>query len=113
MQNPTVQITEISTGTGIEAGKGALVFIHFDGHLEDGTLFDSSHKHGRPFEFVVGSKKVIQGMSLGVTGMKVGGKRKIFIPAELAYGERVIGSFIKPHSNLIFTVELLEARPRE
>ena len=108
-----VEITEILAGTGIEATKGALVFINYEGFLEDGTLFDSSLKHGRPFEFVVGSKKVIVGMSLGVLGMKTGGKRKIFIPAELAYGERTMGPFIKPNSNLIFHVELLESRPRE
>ena len=108
-----VQVSEIKAGTGTEAVKGALVFIHYDGRLEDGTQFDSSYRAGIPFEFVVGSKKVIQGMSLGVMGMRVGGTRKIFIPAELAYGERSIGEFIKPNSNLIFTVELLEARLRE
>ena len=107
------QISEIKAGSGTEVTKGALIFIHYDGRLEDGTQFDSSHKAGRPFEFVVGSKKVIQGMSLGILGMRVGGIRKIFIPAELAYGERSVGEFIKPHSNLIFTVEDLEARPRE
>jgi len=108
-----VEVTELVVGEGIEAGKGALVFINYEGHLEDGTLFDSSYKAGRPFEFVVGSKKVIAGMSQGVIGMKVGGKRRIFIPSPLAYGERSIGQFIKPNSNLIFHVELLEARPRE
>ncbi|MCC2677946.1 MAG: fkpA [Pseudobdellovibrio sp.] len=108
-----VEITDLILGDGIEAGKGALVFINYEGHLEDGTLFDSSYKAGRPFEFVVGSKKVIVGMSQGVMGMKVGGKRKIVIPSALAYGERAIGQFIKPNSNLIFHVELLEARPRE
>lgn len=107
-----VQTTDLILGAGIEAGKGVLVFINYEGHLEDGTLFDSSYKAGRPFEFVVGSKKVIVGMSQGIMGMKVGGKRKIFIPASLAYGERAIG-LINPNSNLIFHVELLEARPRE
>ena len=66
-----VQISEISSGTGIEATKGALVFIHYDGRLEDGTQFDFSHNAGQAFEFVIGSKKVIQGMSLGVMGMRV------------------------------------------
>lgn len=79
-----MQITEIKTGSGIEVLKGALVFINYDGRLEDGTSFDSS----------------------------VAGVRTIFIPAELAYGERAIGEFIKPHSNLVFTVDLLEARLR-
>ncbi|QLY24086.1 FKBP-type peptidyl-prolyl cis-trans isomerase [Bdellovibrio sp. KM01] len=107
-----VQITDQITGTGEVASKGALVFIHYTGTLKDGTVFDSSHTHGRPFEFVVGSKKVIQGMSQGVLGMKVGGKRTLQIPASLAYGERTMGK-IPPHSDLIFEVELLESRPRE
>lgn len=109
----TVQISEIKVGDGIVVIKGALVFIHYDGHLEDGTLFDSSRKSEQLFEFVVGSKKVIQGMSFGVMGMRVGGVRRIFVPAELAYGERAVGEFIKANSNLVFTVELLEARLRE
>ena len=109
----SVVITEIEIGTGIEASKGCLVFIQYTGQLENGTIFDSTQKHGRSFEFVIGSKKVIQGMSQGVTGMRVGGKRQIFIPSELAYGERAMGALIPPNSNLIFDVELLEARPRE
>ncbi len=109
----SVNIKELKLGSGIEATKGALCFIQYVGTLEDGTVFDSTEKHGRPFELVIGSKKVIQGMSLGLLGMKVGGVREIFIPASLAYGERSIGAFIKPFSNLRFTVELVEARPRE
>lgn len=107
-----IQITDHNTGEGEVASKGALVFIHYTGTLQDGTVFDSSYTHGRPFEFVVGSKKVIQGMSMGVLGMKVGGKRKIQIPAALAYAERTMGK-IPPHSDLTFEVELLESRPRE
>ena len=108
-----VECKDLVIGTGIEVTKGCLVFIQYKGHLENGALFDSTDKHGRPFEFVVGSKKVIQGMSQGVVGMKVGGRRKVFIPSELAYGERAMGTHIPPHSNLIFEVELLEARPRD
>ncbi|WP_413581846.1 FKBP-type peptidyl-prolyl cis-trans isomerase [Bdellovibrio sp. HCB288] len=107
-----VKITDHTLGHGEIASKGALIFIHYTGTLSDGTVFDSSLNHGRPFEFVVGSKKVIQGMSLGVLGMKVGGKRTIQIPAVLAYGERTMGK-IPPHSDLTFEVELLESRPRE
>lgn len=108
-----VQITDEMIGDGIEAIKGALLLVHYQGFLEDGTEFDSTLKHGRPYQFVVGSAKVIKGWSMGVTGMRVGGKRKIFIPAHLAYRDRQIGQFIKPNSNLIFHVELLEARHRE
>jgi peptidylprolyl isomerase/FKBP-type peptidyl-prolyl cis-trans isomerase FkpA len=108
-----VKVTDVTVGSGIEASKGALCFVHYEGLLEDGTKFDSSYDHGRPFEFVLGSKKVIIGWSQGLIGMKVGGKRTIFVPANLAYGERQVGKFIQPFSNLIFHVELLEVRPRE
>ena len=113
MSASEVQITDTVIGNGIEAAKGALCFVQYEGFLEDGTKFDSTIDHGRPFEFVIGSKKVIVGWSQGMLGMKAGGKRQIFIPAHLAYGERQMGKFIKPHSNLIFHVELLEVRPRE
>jgi len=113
MELPEVKIEDIVVGSGIEAVKGALLLVNYDGYLEDGTRFDSTQVHGRPYQFVVGSQKVIKGWSQGVMGMKVGGKRKIWIPAHLAYGERQVGPFIKPHSNLIFYVELLECRPRE
>jgi FKBP-type peptidyl-prolyl cis-trans isomerase len=107
-----VQITEIKIGEGVEVSKGALCFADFEGFLEDGTKFDSSYDHGRPFEFVAGSKKVIVGWSLACMGMKAGGERKVFVPAELGYGERQIGK-IKPHSNLIYHIKMLEVRPRE
>ncbi len=113
MVNSEVHITDIEVGTGIEAAKGALCFVHYEGLLEDGTKFDSSYQHGRPFEFVLGSKKVIVGWSQGLVGMKEDGKRRIFVPSQLGYGERQVGPFIKPHSNLIFHVEMLEVRPRE
>ncbi|MBV2169172.1 MAG: FKBP-type peptidyl-prolyl cis-trans isomerase [Bdellovibrio sp.] len=113
MNSTEVKITDTVLGTGKEALKGALCFIQYEGFLEDGTKFDSSFNHGRPFEFVVGSKKVIVGLSQGVMGMKEGGKRTLFVPSDLAYGERQIGQHIKPHSNLIFHIEMLEVRPRE
>ena len=113
MENEAVKITDTLVGTGQEALKGALCFVHYEGFLEDGTKFDSSYDHGRPFEFVLGSNRVIKGWSQGLLGMKTGGKRTIFVPSGLGYGERQIGKFITPHSNLIFHVELLEVRPRE
>ena len=112
-KNAEVIITEIIHGQGEEVLKGSLVLIHYTGTLEDGSVFDSTAKHGRAFQFVVGSQKIIKGMSLGILGMRVGGKRKIFIPSELAYGEREMGPLIKAQSNLIFEMELLESRARE
>ena len=108
-----LKITDTQIGEGKEAVKGALCFAHYNGFLEDGTKFDSSYDHGRPFEFVIGSKKVIQGWSQGVLGMREGGKRTVFIPSELAYGDRQVGQFIKPNSNLIFHIEMIEVRLRE
>ena len=108
-----LKIIDTHVGTGVEVIKGALVICHYTGVLEDGTKFDSSFDHGRPFQFVIGSKRVIQGWDLGIMGMREGGKRTLHVPANLAYGERQIGKFIKPNSNLIFEVEVLEVRPRE
>lgn len=113
MQVNELQITDTVVGDGIAAVKGALLICQYEGFLEDGTKFDSSYDHGRPFQFVIGSGRVIKGWDQGLMGMKAGGKRKLFVPAHLGYGERQIGKFITPHSNLIFYVELLEVRPRE
>lgn len=107
-----VQIEDIKIGTGPAAQKGALCFAHFKGILEDGSVFDSSERHGRPFEFVLGSKKVIAGWSEACKGMQAGGVRKAVVPAEWAYGERQVG-LIPPHSNLIYEIEMIEVRPRE
>ena len=108
-----MKIIDQIVGKGIEVVKGALVICHYTGWLEDGTKFDSSYDHGRPFQFVIGSRRVIQGWDLGVMGMREGGKRRLEVPSHLAYGERQIGQFIKPNSNLIFEVEVIEVRPRE
>lgn len=105
-------ITDVVEGTGLAAEKGALISCQFVGTLEDGTQFDSSYSHGRPFETVLSSKKLIQGWYLGLIGMKVGGKRKLFVPSHLAYGERERPK-IPPHSNLLFEIELLDVRLRE
>ena len=108
-----LQITDTKIGSGIAAVKGALLICHYDGYLEDGTLFVFFYNHGRPFQFVIGSGRVIKGWDQGLMGMKEGGQRTLFVPAHLAYGERQIGQFIKPNSNLIFHIELFEVRPRE
>lgn len=112
MSAAEVQITDVVVGTGREASKGALAQVHYDGFLLDGTKFDSSRDRGRPFQFVVGSAKVIRGWSIGMLGMREGGKREVLIPAALAYGERAVGK-IPPNSDLRFQVELFEALPRE
>lgn len=106
-------ITDIIQGEGKEAVKGALCFVHYTGRLTDGTKFDSSIDKGRPFQFVLGTGRVIKGWDQGVMGMKVGGRRKLWVPSHLAYGERQIGNIIPSHSDLQFEIELLEVRTRD
>ncbi len=108
-----LQITDIQLGDGKEVVKGALITTHYRGTLEDGTEFDSSYARGKPFQCVIGTRRVIRGWDIGLMGMKVGGKRKLFVPAHLAYGDRQVGEHIKPNSNLLFEIELLEVLTRD
>jgi FKBP-type peptidyl-prolyl cis-trans isomerase FkpA len=94
-------------GTGDEAKAGQIVEVHYTGWLKDGTKFDSSKDRGQPFKFPLGGGKVIKGWDEGVAGMKVGGKRKLIIPPDLAYGKRGAGNVIPPDAELTFEVELL------
>ena len=106
-------IEDLHLGDGKTVVKGALITTHYTGWLEDGTEFDSSHRKGKPFQCVIGTGRVIKGWDQGLIGMQVGGKRKLHVPAHLAYGERQIGAHIKPNSNLIFEIELLEVLTRD
>ena len=83
-----LEIIDLKVGEGKEAVKGALITTHYTGWLEDGTKFDSSIDRGNYFETVIGTGRVIKGWDQGILGMKVGGKRKLMVPAHLAYGER-------------------------
>lgn len=109
----TVNIEDLIVGGGKEAERGALITVHYRGYLADGSEFDSSHKNNAPFQVVLSNKRVIQGWILGLAGMKEGGKRKLWVPASLAYGERQIGNMIPPHSDLTFEIELLEVLTRD
>ncbi len=106
-------ITDIRPGDGKAVVKGALITTHYTGTLEDGTVFDSSHERGKPFQCVIGSGRVIKGWDQGLMGMQVGGIRKLHVPAHLAYGERTMGAHIKPNSDLYFEIELLEVLTRD
>jgi peptidylprolyl isomerase len=108
-----LKIEDLLVGEGKAAERGALITAHYSGWLEDGTEFDSSHKRGEAFQCILSNNRVIQGWILGLKGMQVGGKRKLWVPAHLAYGERQIGSMIPPNSNLIFEIELLEVLTRD
>ncbi len=102
---------DLQVGTGKEAKKGDTVFVHYTGTLENGTVFDSSKKPGRgPFDFPLGGGQVIQGWDNGVAGMKVGGKRKLTIPSDQAYGPSGRPPVIPPAATLIFEVELLDVK---
>ena len=108
-----VKIEDLIEGTGKAAERGALITAHYRGWLENGIEFDSSYKRGEPFQIVLSNNRVIQGWILGLKGMKTGGKRKLWVPAALAYGERQIGTMIPPNSNLVFEIELLEVLTRD
>ncbi len=99
---------DIKTGTGPAAKTGDRVKVHYTGTLLDGTKFDSSLDRGEPFEFTLGRGEVIKGWDQGVVGMKKGGKRRLTIPSELAYGKRGMPPKIPPDATLKFEVELKE-----
>jgi FKBP-type peptidyl-prolyl cis-trans isomerase FkpA len=101
-----VTVQELKVGGGATATAGKIVSAHYTGRFPDGTKFDSSYDGGLPIDFLLGSGKVIKGWDLGIEGMRVGGKRKLTIPPELAYGARG-GGPIPPNATLVFDVELV------
>jgi len=101
-----LKITELAEGTGSAVPEGATITAHYTGALcKDGTIFQSSHDFGKPVTF--GLHQVIAGWTKGVPGMKVGGKRRLIIPAELAYGSVRAAANIPPNSDLVFDIELI------
>ncbi len=112
--NSGLKYEDLKVGTGAIAVPGNLVFVHYTGWLDEngkkGKKFDSSLDRGKQFPFPLGAGRVIKGWDEGVSGMKVGGKRRLFIPAKLGYGARGAGAAIPPNANLIFDVELLKVQ---
>ncbi|HLJ47049.1 MAG TPA: FKBP-type peptidyl-prolyl cis-trans isomerase [Bryobacteraceae bacterium] len=109
VEGPMLRYIDIKQGDGAPAEAGKQYTVNYTGWLRDGTQFDSSV--GRdPLQFVQGRRQVIAGFDIGFDGMKVGGKRRIFIPYQLAYGEQQRGK-IPPKSELIFDIELLDVKP--
>ncbi len=106
----SLNITDHEVGAGVEAVSGKTVAVHYTGTLEDGSKFDSSLDRGKPFEFQLGTGAVIKGWDEGVTGMKVGGKRRLEIPPELGYGERGFPPVIPANAKLFFEIELLDVK---
>ena len=104
-------VDDVKPGEGAIATKGKTVSVHYTGRLTDGTKFDSSYDRGQPIDFPLGGGVVIKGWDQGIEGMKVGGKRKLTIPPDLAYGARgTPGGPIPPNATLVFDVELVGVR---
>ncbi len=109
-QATELQSEILQEGSGEEAKAGDKVAVHYTGTLTDGTKFDSSLDRGTPFEFSLGAGQVIKGWDQGVAGMKVGEKRKLTIPSDLAYGDGGFPPVIPPKATLVFEVELIEIK---
>ena len=110
----TLEVTDIIEGTGDVAEPGKVAEVHYTDWLYDeaaedgrGPKFDSSVDRGEPFKFPLGAGRVIRGWDEGVAGMRVGGKRLLVIPPDMAYGDRGAGRVIPPGATLVFEVELL------
>ena len=106
-----LEITDITVGDGAEATPGSQVSVHYVGVAHSiGEEFDASYNRGAPLDFPLGRGRVIKGWDDGVAGMKVGGRRRLVIPPQLAYGDRGAGGVIGPGETLIFVVDLVGVR---
>ena len=105
-----LQYWDIRLGTGVEAKSGDHVKVHYTGWLTSGKKFDSSVDAGTPFDFTIGKGDVIKGWEEGVTGMKIGGKRQLRIPPQLAYGDKGYPGVIPANATLIFDIRLLAVK---
>ena len=105
-----LQYWDIKVGIGTEAKEGSHVTVHYTGWLTSGKKFDSSVDAGQPFDFTIGKGDVIKGWEEGVTGMKVGGKRQLRIPPELAYGKQGYPGAIPANATLVFDIRLLAVK---
>lgn len=104
-----LEIIDIEPGTGPQVPEGATITAHYTGALcKNGIIFQSSHDFGKPITF--GLNQVIKGWTQGVPGMKVGGMRRLIIPADMAYGSNSPAPNIPAHSDLVFDIELIEVK---
>ncbi len=106
-----LEATDLTEGDGAEASAGQTVRVHYVGVAHSsGEEFDASYNRGEPLTFRLGAGQVIAGWDQGVQGMKVGGRRRLVIPPQLAYGDRGAGGVIAPGETLIFVVDLVDVR---
>ena len=105
-----LEYEEIIAGKGGKAEAGKVMKVHYTGKFPDGRVFDSSLTSGAPFEFVLGAGRVIKGWDEGIALMHEGGKARLTIPPELAYGKRGAGNVIPPDATLVFDVELISIK---
>jgi peptidylprolyl isomerase len=106
-----LEVVDITVGDGAEATTGSTVVTHYVGVAHSsGEEFDASYNRGEPLSFRLGVGQVIAGWDRGIEGMKVGGRRRLVVPPDLAYGERGAGSAIAPGETLIFVVDLVDVR---
>jgi peptidylprolyl isomerase len=109
-----LQIDDITEGDGAEAKPGDTVTVEYVGvNYSDGSEFDSSWERAEPFSFPLGSGQVIPGWDQGIPGMKVGGRRELIIPPDLAYGKQGSPPDIGPNATLIFVVDLTDVQPAQ
>ena len=105
---------DLEVGTGATANAGRIAVIHFTGWLDDnGTKGDkifNSRDHGKPVAFKLGTDRVIKAWNIGVAGMKVGGRRRLMVHSEMAYGAKGSGDVIPPYADLIFEIEHIEVK---
>jgi len=105
IQGMKVEILKEGTGEGAKSGDN--IVVNYVGTLTDGTKFDSSIDRNQPFPYTLGQNMVIKGWELGLLGMKVGEKRKLTIPPELAYGSQAVGKIIPANATLVFEIDML------
>lgn len=105
-----LKYTDIKEGTGVSPVKGKTVSVHYTGTFQDGKVFDSSIEKKQPLVFAIGMGEMIPGFDEGIMSMKVGGKRKLVIPPDLAWGAQGAGDVIPPNTTTYFEVELLDVK---
>ena len=112
--NSGLTYEDLEIGTGMEAATGDIVTVHMTGWVGDRKEaqkeFFSSYDRNMPISFKLGTQMVMQGWNLGIAGMKAGGRRRLWIPSELAYGAEGVSGIVPPNADLIFEIELLEIK---